>query len=108
MRCEQSELSHRGRETGVNYYVYVLLSLKDKDFYVGRAQNVEEREKQHTSGKVKSTKNRRPVKVVDYEFCRNAKDAAIRELYLKSSWGKRYIKNRLKNDLKENYKDQDE
>lgn len=83
----------------MQYYVYVLQSLKDKYFYVGYTNNLEKRIKTHKEGKVKSTINRRPLKLVYYEACLNQQDATHREKYLKTSWGKRYIKNRLKNYL---------
>ena len=34
-----------------------------------------------------------------YEACLNQQDATHREKYLKTSWGKRYIKTRIKNYL---------
>lgn len=81
------------------FYVYVLQSLKDMQFYVGCTNNVEKRLKEHNSGLVKSTNNRRPLKLIYTEICLNKQDATHREKYLKTSWGKRYIKNRLKNYL---------
>jgi len=81
------------------FYVYVLQSLKDMQFYVGYTNNVEKRLKEHNSGLVKSTNNRRPLKLIYTEICLNKQDATHREKYLKTSWGKRYIKNRLKNYL---------
>ncbi|MCK4553546.1 GIY-YIG nuclease family protein [Candidatus Parcubacteria bacterium] len=81
------------------FYVYILQSLKDEQFYVGYTNNLEKRLKEHNSGLVKSTKNRRPLKLIYVEICLNQQDATHREKYLKTSWGKRYIKNRLKNYL---------
>jgi len=81
------------------YYVYVLQSVKDKLFYVGYTKDLENRFKLHNSGKVQSTKNIQPFKLIYYECCLNQQDATHREKYLKSSWGKRYIRNRLKNYL---------
>ena len=83
----------------MGYYVYVLQSEKDKLFYVGYTHNLENRVKLHNKGEVLSTKNRRPLKVVYFECCLNQQDATHREKYLKTSWGKRYIKTRLKNYL---------
>jgi len=37
--------------------------------------------------------------LVYYEACLNQQDATKRERYLKTSWGKRYNKSRLKNYL---------
>jgi len=81
------------------YYVYVLQSLKDKQFYVGYTDDLKNRFEEHNSGRVVSTKNRRPLKLVYYEACLNQQDATKREKYLKTAWGKRYIKNRLKEYL---------
>ena len=81
------------------YYIYVLKSEKDGMFYTGYTKNLKNRLKQHNNGEVNSTKNRRPLKLVYFEGCLNQQDATKREKYLKTSWGKRYIKNRLKNYL---------
>ncbi len=82
-----------------NYITYVLQSKLDNNFYVGYTTNLKNRLDDHNSGKVKSTVNRRPLDVVYYEVCYNQKDALHREKYLKSSYGKRYIKSRLSNYL---------
>jgi len=81
------------------YYIYVLQSLKDSMFYTGYTKNIIDRFDNHIKGKVESTKNRRPLKLVYWEGCLSQKDATNREKYLKTAWGKRYIKNRLKNYL---------
>lgn len=81
------------------YYVYVLQSLIDKYFYVGYTPDFDRRIEKHDNGLVPATKKRRPLKLVYYEACLNKDDAIKREKYLKTSWGKRYIKSRLKNYL---------
>jgi putative endonuclease len=53
----------------------------------------------HNSGKVPSTKSRIPLELVYWEGCLNEYDAAMREKYLKTAWGKRYIKGRLRQYL---------
>ncbi|GAB6163058.1 hypothetical protein JCM12298_22180 [Desulfothermus naphthae] len=83
------------------FYVYVLLSEKDGNFYVGYTANLKNRVQMHNEGKVKSTKFRRPLKLIYYEACLNQQDALRREKYLKSSYGKRYLKNRLRGFLNE-------
>lgn len=83
------------------YYVYVLKSLKDGNLYTGFTENINKRLEKHNSGSVIATKNRMPLKLVYYETCLNKTDALHREIYLKTAWGKRYIKNRLKNYFKE-------
>jgi putative endonuclease len=81
------------------YYVYVLWSLKDKKHYVGFTQDLKFRFEQHAKGRVESTKNRRPLKLIYYEACLNQKDSTHREKYLKTSYGKKFIKSRLKSYL---------
>ncbi len=77
------------------YYVYVLLSLKDKKKYVGYTKNLKLRFKQHQKGLVRSTRNRRPLKLIYYEACLHQQDATHREKYLKTFYGKMFIKRRL-------------
>jgi len=83
----------------MKYYIYVLQSKKDNKFYTGYTANLLVRIQLHNSGKVSSTKQRIPLELIYWEGCLNKKDALHREIYLKSSWGKRYLKNRLKNYL---------
>ena len=78
-------------------YVYVLMSQKDENLYVGYTKNVQKRLEEHNSGKVNSTMSRRPFKLIYWEGCLSRTDALIREKYLKTAWGKRYIKGRIKN-----------
>ena len=77
-------------------YVYVLLSKKDGQKYVGYTKDLERRLEAHRDGKVESTRNRRPLKLIYYEACLSQKDATHREKYFKTHHGKMFIKNRLK------------
>jgi Predicted endonuclease containing a URI domain len=81
------------------YYVYVLQSHKDSHFYTGFTLDLKRRLKEHNEGKVCSTKKRTPLKLIYYEACLSQEDAIIREKYLKTTYGKRFIKNRLTNYL---------
>ncbi|MCC5929341.1 MAG: GIY-YIG nuclease family protein [Cyclobacteriaceae bacterium] len=83
----------------MHYYVYVLLSEKDGNFYTGYTNNISARLEEHNQGRVYSTKNRRPFLLVYWEGCLNQQDATRREKYLKSGSGKVYLKNRIKNYL---------
>jgi putative endonuclease len=83
------------------YYTYVLLSLKDDKFYVGYADDLENRIKEHNAGRVDSTRDRRPFKLVYCEACLNKADAIKREKYFKTGFGRRFLNNRLENYLKE-------
>lgn len=79
------------------HYTYILFSLKDNKFYTGCTSNLKERFKLHNRGKIASTKNRRPLKLIYYEACLNQKNAYKREKYLKTYLGKFFLHNRLKN-----------
>ena len=79
------------------YYVYVLKSAKDKNWYTGYTNNLKKRINEHNSGYTASTKNRRPFELIYCEACLNIKDAISLEKYLKSGMGKRFLRNRLKN-----------
>lgn len=81
------------------YYVYILLSLKDNKFYTGYSKNLKVRFDEHCSGRVDSTKDRRPLKLIYYEACLSEKDAIKREKYLKSYHGKKFIRKRVKSYL---------
>jgi len=84
------------------YYIYVLKSLKDGKNYTGYTQNLKLRFSNHQDGKVKSTSYRRPLKLIYFEACLNQKDATRREKYLKTHFGKMFIKKRLKKYFEEN------
>jgi putative endonuclease len=80
-------------------YVYVLRSQRDGQFYVGFTEDLKRRLVEHNTGRVDSTRRRTPLELIYYEACRDQRDATQREKYLKSAWGKRYLKGRLRNYL---------
>ena len=81
------------------YYVYVLLSDKDKNFYTGFTEDLKSRFEQHSSKFVKSTRNRGKLTLVYSEACLDKKDVMHRERYLKTYHGKLFLRNRLKSYL---------
>lgn len=81
------------------FYVYVLRSRKDGHSYTGYTHDLRQRLHLHQSGAVESTRDRLPVELIYYEACQHQQDATRREKYLKSAWGKRYLKSRLRNYL---------
>ena len=81
------------------YYVYVLQSKKIKKWYTGSTGDLRKRFREHEEGKSTWTKGRGPWKLIYYEACLNEQDARSREIYLKSTIGKRYLRNRLKRFL---------
>ncbi len=78
------------------FYVYVLRSFSDSGLYIGCTADLEKRLKAHVSGKIDSTKKRLPVNLIYYEACLSKEDAFHREKYLKTTYGRRYLKHRLK------------
>ena len=81
------------------YYTYVLQSKTDNKFYTGYTKDLKLRFEQHNKGLVESTKNRQPLKLVYYEACLSQADATKREKYLKTFYGKMFLRNRLKSYL---------
>ena len=57
------------------YYVYILQSEKDGEFYTGYTKDLKLRFEQHQKGLVESTKNRQPLKLIYSEACLNQQDA---------------------------------
>jgi len=92
----QSELYYRANRI---YWIYILLSLKDKKRYIGFTSDLKNRLKQHEEGKVFSTKYRRPLILIYTEGCLSEEDARRREKYLKTNGGRRFLAKRLKNYL---------
>lgn len=82
------------------YYVYILESLKTKNWkYKGVTSDIERRFKEHNAGQTFSTSLHRPFKLIYYEAYLLEKDALAREKYLKTSMGKRVLKKQLANYL---------
>lgn len=75
------------------HYVYVLRSLVDEQFYVGMTSDLVARQRKHNAGLVSSTQLRARFELVYWEGCLNRSDAAQREKYLKTAWGKSLPKN---------------
>ncbi len=78
------------------FYTYVLRSKKDNKMYTGYTKDLKLRFEQHNKGQVESTQNRRPFELIYYEACVKREDATKREKYLKTHYGKMYLRNRLK------------
>lgn len=71
----------------MKYYVYILQSLKDKRFYIGCTVDLKKRLIDHNCGKNKSTRYRRPFKLVYHEEFNDKHLAFKREFFLKSPKG---------------------
>jgi putative endonuclease len=68
----------------MSHYVYILQSLKDGGYYIGETQNVEARLEFHNGGKQRSTRGRRPFKIVLIEIYPDRQTALKREKEIKS------------------------
>jgi putative endonuclease len=73
------------------YYVYVLWSEKLKKRYVGSTKNLEQRIKEHNSGKTTFTKSGVPWKLIYYEQYTSLSEARKREIFLKSGQGRKLL-----------------
>ena len=82
------------------FTVYILLS-SNKQLYTGFTKNLKKRLRQHKNGTVKSTKNRRPVKLIHYEIYSKESDARRREKFLKTTEGKHHLKKQIRDLLAE-------
>ena len=71
------------------YYVYVIKSVLRNWAYIGSCEDLKQRFLQHNSGKVKSTKARRPHKLAYYEAYSTKRAARKRELELKNNNSKK-------------------
>jgi len=80
------------------YYVY-LLFLSNKDIYKGFCSALDVRIREHELGKVESAKNYRPVKLIGYETYLLKSDAQRREKFLKTTEGRRLLKQQYRDIL---------
>ena len=78
------------------HYVYVLQSEVEGRLYTGCTGDLRKRFKQHADGKVPATQQRTPLKLIYHEASLSADDAFRREKYLKTAYGKRYLKVRCR------------
>src|SRR3989344_1011269 len=73
----------------MNYTVYVLKSGKDNNLYIGCTSNLEKRLKEHSAGRVRSTKNRFPLKLIHEEQYDDKYEAFKSERFYKTAKGKK-------------------
>ena len=80
------------------YYVY-FLKLSNNDLYKGGTSDLKRRIEEHNSGSVESTKNYRPLILVGYEAYVLKSDAQRREKFLKTTEGRRLLKQQYRDIL---------
>ena len=74
------------------YYVYLLLSIKDKRTYLGSTTDLNRRLSEHNRGKNISTRHRMPLKLIYHEEFDTLIQARRREKFLKTRSGRRELK----------------
>jgi putative endonuclease len=80
------------------YYVYVL-KLSNSNLYKGFCNDLKRRYSEHLAGKVSSTRNYRPLKLIGYEAYVMKSDAMRREKFLKTTEGMRLLKQQYRDIL---------
>jgi putative endonuclease len=83
------------------YYVYILYSSKDGNLYIGLSQNLKKRIYNHNIGLNKSTRYRRPLKLIYVEAFFNKEDAKNREKFFKTGRGREVLKDIIRFSLKD-------
>ena len=88
-------LAKRDERKNPMYYFYALKSQINNKIYKGNTDNLIERVKAHNSGKVKSTKNGKPWKLIYYEAHLTKTLARKAELFYKTGQGRRQLNKKL-------------
>lgn len=78
------------------WYVYVLQSQRDGQFYMGSTNNLKRRLLQHQRGENISTAKRLPIELMYFEGHRSKDNALRREKYFKTTKGKVTLRQMLK------------
>lgn len=82
------------------FYVYVLVSKKDGELYMGSTNDLKKRFAEHNLGRVQSTATRLPLLLIYYEAYAVEEDARLREQRLKQRGQSRYqLMSRLNHTL---------
>lgn len=78
------------------YTVYILKSLKDGNFYIGRTNDFDRRFKEHNSGKVQSTKSRLPLILLEKIMTESEADSVRLELEYKKGYKREELKKKYR------------
>ena len=78
------------------FYVYILQSEKDSNFYTGMTENLSRRLQEHNAGHTKSTSYHAPYKLVYSEEFETRTEARAREKFLKTGSGREFRDSILK------------
>ena len=80
------------------YYVYILL-LSNTQLYTGYTSDLKRRLQEHQHGKSEFTSQRLPVRLIHYEAYSLESDARRRERFLKTTEGKRLLRQQIRDCL---------
>jgi putative endonuclease len=80
----------------MSHYVYILQSLKDSRYYIGETSDVTARLAFHNAGLQRSTRNRKPFKLILTETYETRPEALAREKQIKSWKGGEAFKQLLR------------
>jgi len=83
------------------YFVYILSSPIHNKFYIGSSARPDQRLLSHNAGRGGWTKRCRPWVRMLIEEHSNRETAEKKERYLKSGWGRRWIKKHLGAEIEE-------
>ncbi len=92
----QASLPPKGAGNGTvsMFYAYILKSMTQNRYYYGSTSDLNRRINEHNSGRVKSTKARRPCELHYYEAYRTRSEAQRRERFFKKRSGYRWLRAR--------------
>jgi len=83
------------------FYVYIL-RMGNGQLYTGFTSDIRRRLKEHQAGQVHSTAKRQPVTLIHYEAYKLDSDARRREKFLKTTEGKRLLRQQIRDLLTSN------
>ena len=82
------------------FCTYILVSEKNRRYYIGHTSDLAERLITHNAGKVKSTRNKGPWKCVYFEKYDSKLEANRRELEIKKQKKRKYIEELIINNTR--------
>jgi putative endonuclease len=71
------------------FYVYAIQSIVNSRVYVGQTDDIDTRLADHNAGRVLSTRQHRPWRIIKLSLCESREAARLLEYQLKGSRGKR-------------------
>ena len=80
------------------FYVYILF-MSNRQLYTGFTADLRRRLSEHKNGAVESTRNKRLLELIHYEVYAAESDARRRERFLKTTEGKRLLKQQIRDIL---------